>query len=456
VRPAAAGLVLLAFAVLPFAARAEDGADAPKKDAPVGDAPVTREEYEKLKKEMDEIKAKLGAQPPAQQAAPPAAGAESESALDEFEKDIRSVKSSIEGLAPGSTKLLLAGAGFAGFSSVRGSNTTFDGGFELLPLVKLSDSIFFESNFAFTLDGSSASVDVGFAHLCWIACDYLTVGIGLFPNPANKYHELLDPVWLNRLPDDPLPLQVGLIPDRELGIDVRGAFPIGPLGAFNYAVFVSNGPSLVTDNSGGDVPGTLIFTNYTDVNDNKSVGAHFGWLPLADASLEIGYGVQWARVGAAGTGFKHVEALFQSVDLDYARNSETIQGRVDVRAQWIWQQVGTTTYDPDGSLGFGPLTFANNRNGGYVQASYRPSLSKVKVLEDLELLVRWAALNQPNGAGVVGGGFNEWNWTVGIDYWLAPSIVVKLAYEWDDKDGPVAPGTVRNANAVLFQVALGF
>lgn len=413
---------------------------------------MTREEYEKLRKDLDALKAERRGSPTAPTGT---AGADAEGALDELESGLRGLKSQVEGLAPGTTKLLLTGAAFGGFSSVRGSNTSFNGGFEILPLVKLSNSLFFEGNFAFTLVGSSTSTSVGFAHLCYIANDYMTIGIGLFPNPSNKYHELLDPVWLNRFPDDPLPLQVNLIPDRELGIDLRGGFGIGPLGALNYAVFVSNGPTLITDNTGSDQPGTLNFGNFTDIKDSKAVGGRIGWLPFSDASLEIGYGVEWARIGAARTSFSHVEAFMQSVDLDYARSSEVLQGRIDVRAQWIWTQVGTTTYDPDGSQGFGPLSFANNRNGGYVQLSYRPSLSRVAVLEDLEVLVRWAALNQPRGA-LPGGGFNEENWTLGLDYWLTPSVVAKVAYEWDDKDGPLLAGALRNANAVLFQVAMGF
>jgi hypothetical protein len=446
----------VAFLALTLAAGAAKGQEPEAPAAPTANAEryVTREEYDKLRKDIEALKAGKGG-------GNAKTDADKESSLaDEFDAEIRGVKSRIEGIAPGSTKLLLTGNGFLGYTLPKTGTSSFNAFFELLPLVKLGDEWFFEGNIGVTVVGQGAAqFDTGFAHLVWVPSDYFMIGAGLFPNPANKYHEVLDPAWLNRLPSDPLPLNGILMADRELGIDVRGAAPVGPM-RVHYAAFVSNGQALNTGDpatSPNTGPaGTLNIPNWTDNNDNKGVGGHIGILPLPDSSVEVGYGIEWNEVGQAGTAFKHAEAFVQSVDFDYGRDYKVLAGRIDIRAQWIWSQVSTETYDPDGSLGFGPLRFPNNRNGGYAQLSYRPSLSKIPVLEKMEFIGRYAQLNQPRASAPVGTGFNETTWDLGVDYWFAPSIVAKVAYEWDDKDGIVPAGTPRHADAFMAQVALGF
>jgi hypothetical protein len=48
-------------------------------------------------------------------------------------------------------------------------------------------------------------------------------------------------------------------------------------------------------------------------------------------------------------------------------------------------------------------------------------------------------------------GFDEQRWTIGLNYWVTPSAVLKLAYEIDDKNGGA-----RDQNAFLMQAAVGF
>ncbi len=58
-------------------------------------------------------------------------------------------------------------------------------------------------------------------------------------------------------------------------------------------------------------------------------------------------------------------------------------------------------------------------------------------------------LDQPVGAPI---GFSEKRLTVGLNYWMGPSAVCKVAYRFADVDDP----TVRDDNAFLLQVAFGF
>src|SRR5438105_4329551 len=47
-------------------------------------------------------------------------------------------------------------------------------------------------------------------------------------------------------------------------------------------------------------------------------------------------------------------------------------------------------------------------------------------------------------------GFDEQRWSIGLNYWVTPSAVLKLAYEFDVKNGGA-----RNQDAFLMQAAVG-
>jgi hypothetical protein len=104
-------------------------------------------------------------------------------------------------------------------------------------------------------------------------------------------------------------------------------------------------------------------------------------------------------------------------------------------------------YDPDGSLGFGPLAFTSKQDGGYAELAYRPTKLDKDFLRNLEMIFRWDRLSRdPSGLGDP----EETRWTLGLNYWLSPSTVLKAAYEWDQPNGE------PNRNALLIQTAMGF
>jgi hypothetical protein len=109
--------------------------------------------------------------------------------------------------------------------------------------------------------------------------------------------------------------------------------------------------------------------------------------------------------------------------------------------------VDRATYDPDGSLGFGPTTFSNHRQGGYAQLAYRPSRSDIKPLSRTEFVTRYDWLYAPVAAP---GGDRERRLAFGVDYWITPAVVAKVAYEIDDKK------VGENQNAFLLQLGVGF
>ena len=410
---------------------------------------VTREEYEKVLKELAAIKQMIGADAVKKAAQEK----ETQETFDDYDKQFKSFKSLATAAQPGMTKPLLTGYAFAGYTDRKGANSTFEAGFNPIFLWKLTDRLFFEGELEIELgrnpDMGEGTTEVGleYANLSYIANDYMTFKAGRFLSPFGTFAERLHPAWINKLPDAPLAFgHGGVAPGSELGVQVSGGFPAGPT-KLNYAVYVSNGPRLNTGAGEPGEAGLLHFDNNIDVNNGKAVGTRIGFLPIPE--LELGYSFQYAQVGEGGG----VNACLHAVDLSYMRDSKLLKGVIDVRAQWVWSKVDNFTFDPDGSLGFGPLNFNNQRDGGYVQAAYRPSKVGNWFVQNLEGVCRWEMLNNPGGAPAESA-FDETRWTLGLNYWLGSSTVIKAAYQFGDRH---TPGEGKeNVNAILLQAAMGF
>src|ERR1041384_5170695 len=113
------------------------------------------------------------------------------------------------------------------------------------------------------------------AQISYLLNDYVALGVGEFFSPSTVFVERFEPQWINKLPDRPIGVYHGVLPNISVGAQVRGGFPIGPTRA-DYAFYVSNGPVLNTFDASS--AGTLDFNSYTDNNDNKAVGGRVGSL----------------------------------------------------------------------------------------------------------------------------------------------------------------------------------
>lgn len=406
---------------------------------------VSRKEYEALKKELDELKAKIAA---LEKSPPP--DTHTRQKLESLAQELTTVKAMAEESALGDTKLLITGDAEMGFTNQRGTNSSFSASFNPMLLWQLDDRLFFEGALEMNLNGpddngdnSSANVELDSAYLTYILDDSLVFGGGFFPVPFTAYHNHFDPAWINKLPTDPLVYgDNGLAPDSAVGVFVTGAHPYGnEKGIINYAAWVTNGPALITEDP--DAAGSFNFDNYNDQNNNKAVGGRIGLIPTP--SLEIGYSIQYAKVSPDN--FEPLNATMQGIDLNYVKKIDRIKGRLTTRAAWVWSRVGEATYDPTGEFGFGPLRFDNNRDGGYLEVAYRPTEVDDKALRDFEFVMRYDRLNVSSDAP---GGGDRTQWTPGIDYWITPRTVLKTAYVFDN------PEIDEDQSGFLLQVATGF
>jgi hypothetical protein len=453
----AGAFVALICLCIPFAVMAQDASLSP----PSPDY-VSRAEYDKLKAEHEAMKNELealktavrqmanGAVPAAPAEGPTktapegkqvAGGTSATAATDDLRQEVETLKAQVKETFPGSTKFLLAGYGTAGFTARSGEDPFFDAAFNAIFLWKFTDRLFFEGELEFEFEDGNTTTNLEIAQASYLLNDYMTIGVGRFLNPTDFFVERQHMNWVNKLPDKPLAVYDGLLPESELGAQLRGVIPIGPT-KLEYVGFVANAPGL------NDVPddfsqlGMLGFDPTANLGGHVAVGGHVGFIPIPQ--LEIGYGIQRSKVGPRD---RAVEAILQSADLNYVADSTLLKGLINFRAQWVWSHVGHFVYDPDGGQGFGPFEFNNNRNGGYVQLSYRPTKIDNGVIRNLEPVVRYDRLNQLHTPV----GFDEQRWTFGLNYWLTPSAVIKAAYEFDDKNGGA-----RDQDAFMMQVAVGF
>jgi hypothetical protein len=405
------------------------------------------QKYEQLQKQMQTVLDKLDKpQPtaPAQPAVPPTApaGFVSQAAFDDLKKEVEANHTLTRSVIPGSSRLNIAGYGAAGFVYQQNDgDRKFIAQFNPLFLWKLSDKLFFEGEVELELEDGDTHAGLEQAHLAYVANDFVTFDAGKFLNPMDAFVERFHMAWVNRLPDHPLAVYDGLLPETILGAQARGGIPIGST-RLNYSAFAGNAPSLNTDP--GQVAysdlGTLNFDNFDNVDGQFIGGGHIGFQPIP--ALEIGYGIMGGNVGPSGTS---VSALWQSVDLNYVRDSELLRGLIRVNAQWVWSHVGTYPYPASAEEDAGTFWFNNNRNGGYAQITYRPTKWNSPWLAHLEPVFRYDMLNQKQTPS----GFDEWRYTLGLNYWLGPMTVLKAAFQFDQRDGDQAH------NAILLQFATG-
>lgn len=448
-------IAVIILAAISLTARGQDRA--------VDDKYVSREEYERLKEDHEKLKRELDDLKSLLQGTHETEAikhSETDHAIDELDKRLDETWHKTKPMFPGTSQFLLAGyaagtfvAGRSGYgpatplassSPPRSGHSSFAAGFNPIFLWKLSDKLLFEGELEVEPIGHDTQVRLEYAQLDYLLNDYMTVSVGKFLDPMDYFTERLHPHWINKLPDRPLAVYDGLLAESELGVQLRAGIPLGPT-KLEYAFYVANAPELNLGSPGKTVPadlGALGFDNFDNLNDHLASGGRLGFFPFPE--LEIGYGFQVSSVGPAGS---NIGALLQSADLNYVHDSRFLKGFVTLRGQWAWSNVDPTPYDPGSALGFGPYQFDNRRNGGYAQLTYRPTKFQNNVLKNLEAIVRYDRIAQARTPV----GFDENRWTVGLDYWLGPSTVAKIAYEFDRQNGAGQSG-----NAFLMQFATGF
>src|ERR1043166_3704603 len=216
---------------------------------PPTDGYVTRKEYEELKVQMLAMKKELDALKKERETAQKQGNAENqtlvqshkeaappESSQDQAVADTHKPVATeptppvveAEGSMFGTTKFLLAGWAEAMYEQRNGQVSTFSASFNPIFLWELTPKILFDGRLEIEPSGAGTNVNLVNAQISYLFNDYIALGVGEFFSPSNVFVERFEPQWINKLPDRPLAVYHGVLPNISVGAQVRGGFPIGP------------------------------------------------------------------------------------------------------------------------------------------------------------------------------------------------------------------------------------
>ncbi len=255
-------------------------------------------------------------------------------------------------------------------------------------------------------------LSVNWADISWFAAPALIVRAGYFVLPYGTYAKREAAGWINKLAPDPM--GIADMTPTDYGVEVEGGIPVGST-KFSYDVALTNGNQLNPD-------GTLTSGNIVDNNNNKTITARVGFLPLSNSSLEVGISGMWGKVGDQGSPNQNIMDNSYAFDLNYVKMYSPIL--LNIKAQYNIQNIGNVNYiSPVDSTQ--TYTFKNQTTASFVQCSLRP-VGAAGFMKDLEIAGRYTVFNTPSNSTF---GANQHDITVGLDYWLTWRTVFKICYQ---------------------------
>ena len=341
--------------------------------------------------------------------------------------------------------VVLAGYGSADYSA---GMDDFQSGFEAsvspVILYRIGDDLLFEAELELEVEGSSTNTALEYAQVDYLGFDRLLFSFGKFLLPFGVFGERLHPSWVNKLPT--MPLMYGhahggvasgtLLPVlADIGALVRYNQPVGG-SSLALSFYVTQGPQRVdpeslepdghthattaTDRGGTEasfavggeqaavvasspfvIPGIAFGVSFPDNNKNKLLGARLG--------LVSGPGLE---IYASGFHSMYDDEDFLdltggNLSLELRRGVGELRGEAAILRQEFndngtYRTLSTPAY--------------------YVQYAHR--------LGAFEPVVRWSHLMEGEVDSEVVT-LERRELALGLDYWVAPSVPIKVAYGLD-------------------------
>src|SRR5207253_9957278 len=115
---------------------------------------------------------------------------------------------------------------------------TSSASFSPMFLWELTPKILFYGQLEIEPSGGGTNVNLVNAQISYLLNDYIALCAGEFFSPSNVFVERFEPQWINKLPDRPLAIYHGILPNISVGVQARGGFPIGS-SRVDYAFYIS-------------------------------------------------------------------------------------------------------------------------------------------------------------------------------------------------------------------------
>ncbi len=365
-------------------------------------------------------------------------------AVTEIEKlraDVEELKKEVQKAAEWkepSTLIHMSGYADVGYTNNENANDSFSvGRFSPIFHYQYRDLVMLESELEFEV-GADGSTEVTLEYLTidLFLNDYIAFVAGKFLSPIGQFRQNLHPSWINKLPSAPPGFgHDGAAPVSEVGMQLRGGFPVVGVRS-NYAIFVGNGPELITEWDGAEfeLDGVEAEGKNSDTDNKKVIGGRFAILPMPSLELGLSAAIGKATVTSVeGTGAPAL-ANEQVRDYDVLGFDFAWQMKgISVRGEYVKSEVGDATTGASASAGADWTTW-------YTQFAYKFLPTK------FEAAVRYTDFDS------VGTNKDQKQWVLGVNYLFTNSVIGKVAYEANDGEA----GTTANDDRLMFQLAYGF
>ncbi len=347
-----------------------------------------------------------------------------------------------------------ANAGFVA-SSRPGPDSFVTGKFNPAFHFKYKDFFLYESELELTTsaDGET-NLELEYSKFNIFLNDYATLVIGKYLSPIGQFQERLHPTWINKIQTAPAGFgHDGIQPGSDTGVQLRGAIPMGDT-RFTYAVALGNGPR--TNIEGGVITSGM----GRDDNSNKSFGGRIGFFPVP--YLEVGGSYLTAKVDgyASGPAAGHEgisgitslatgpsDATYELWGFDAAYTKGPLHGRFEYLSSTRDVLFTITDSSPTGEL-----LPQLGMEAWYGQISYRlSSISSSTALQKLEPVIRYGEF-RITGQDELSAESSQNRFNLGMNYWVAPTIVTKFGLEWRDYQDL----GVEDDTRYQFQISYGF
>ena len=324
----------------------------------------------------------------------------------------------------------MAGYASADYASPENGNGAFTANFNPMFHYQWKDRILWEAELEFELEeNGETEVALEYSTIDYFINDNMIFLAGKFLSPLGNFRQNSHPSWINKLPSAPPGFgHDGAAPIAEVGAQLRGGVNFGTQGKMTYAGYIGNGP--VLEGEDGEIHGIDTGGFGGDADGKKVVGGRITFLPIP--RLEIG--VSGAFGDAAVTEDDGLEVEDDPLrDYNVFGFDATYQWRnFDFRGEYVSQEVA----DSAQSIASEGGTWET----WYAQGAYKFGQAK------WEGVLRFTDYTTPHPDK------SQEQWAIGLNYLIAPSAMLKLAFE----SNTGLAGEITDDDRWLLQLAYGY